>query len=151
MVENDRSAPRDIHLLTADTLLTDLVGGRAVAVGGGNLLSIESDDARAILDWYRRNPTKWAANLNAGDTDAIIDLVGTAPPAVLPVTAGATTGERKFLKLVKLEAHRFAGLHAYGRSNQPPDKFTFIPTKTVTLFEGANGSGKTSIANAITW
>ena len=47
--------------------------------------------------------------------------------------------------------HRFAGLHAYGRSSAPPTSFIFESSKPVTLFEGVNGSGKTSIVNAIVW
>jgi len=151
VVEDLLSAPRDIHLLTTDALLADLIAGRAVALGAGSLLTIESGDARAILDWYRRNPTKWAANLNVGDTEAIIDLIGAPPPVANPVSERATAGVRKVLTLIKVEAHRFAGLHVYGRSTEAPDRFIFTPSKNVTLFEGANGSGKTSIANAIVW
>lgn len=52
---------------------------------------------------------------------------------------------------MKVEARRFAGLHAYGRPNAPPTSFVFEPLKPVSLMEGVNGSGKTSIANAIIW
>ena len=79
---DDAPAPRDIHLLTIDALLADLVGGRAVALGGGEELAIASDDARAVLDWYRQNRGRWQANLSAGDTEAIIDMIGTPPPTV---------------------------------------------------------------------
>ena len=151
MGEIPDDAPRDIHLLTTDALLAELIAGRAVATSASSQLRIESGDARAILDWYRRNPTKWAANLNAGDTDAIIDLIGSAPPTAPPASDGAVAGERKVFRLVKVEAHRFAGLHLHGHSNEAPDRFLFVPDKAVTLFEGANGSGKTSIVNAIVW
>lgn len=151
MVENDTSAARDIHLLTTDALLADLIGGAKVAVGEGELLSLESDDARAVLDWYLRNRGKWAGNLTAGDAEAIVDVIGLPPPTLEAAIGEGAVGARKVLRLIKLVAHRFAGLHAYGRSTEPPDIFTFEPSKTVTLFEGANGSGKTSIANAIIW
>lgn len=59
---DDAPAPRDIHLLTIDALLADLIGGRAVALGGGDELAISSDDARAVLDWYRQNRSRWQAN-----------------------------------------------------------------------------------------
>ena len=39
-------APRDIHLLTIDALLADLIGGRAVALGGGDELAMASDDGK---------------------------------------------------------------------------------------------------------
>ncbi len=151
MLEFPNGAPRDIHLLTTDALLAELVAGRTVATSANSQLIIGSGEARAILDWYRRNPTKWAANLNAGDTDAIIDLIGSPPPTASPASDGADGGDRKVFRLVKVEAHRFAGLHLHGRSNEAPDRFVFTPNKPMTLFEGANGSGKTSVANAIVW
>jgi hypothetical protein len=151
LMADDTPAPRDIHLLTIDVLLADLIGGRAVSLGGGEELALASDDARAVLDWYRRNRSKWQANLSAGDTDAIIDVIGTPPPIIeVEAEAGGAQATR-LLRLVKVEAHRFAGLHAYGRPTMPPASFVFEPGKPVTLLEGVNGSGKTSIANAIIW
>ena len=144
-------APRDIHLLTTDALLADLIGGRAVALGGGEQLALASDDARAVLDWYRRNRGKWAGNLSAADADAIIDLIGTPPPTTEAEAKDGTARTNKLLQLVKVEAHRFAGLHAYGRPSAPPASFVFETGKPITLLEGVNGSGKTSIVNAIIW
>ncbi|MFG1294060.1 AAA family ATPase [Xanthobacter versatilis] len=147
----DTGAPRDIHLLTTDTLLADLIGGRAVALGGGEQLTLASDDARAALDWYRRNRGKWSSNLSAGDTEAVIDVIGTPPPIIAAAADEGSAKPIKALRLVKVEAYRFAGLHAYGRATEPPASFVFEPSKALTLFEGVNGSGKTSIANAVVW
>lgn len=144
-------ASRDIHLLTIDALLADLIGGRAVALGGGEQLTLASDDARAVLDWYRRNRGKWQVNLSAGDTNAIIDVIGTPPPTIEAEPGAGSAHAVRLLRLVKIEAHRFGGLHAYGRPSAPPASFVFEPGKPVTLTEGVNGSGKTSIANAIIW
>ena len=148
---DEKTVPRDIHLLTIDALLADLIGGGAVALGEGEELALASDDARAVLDWYRRNRGKWQANLSAGDTEAIIDTIGTPPPTVEAEPEASNAHATRLLRLVKVEAHRFAGLHAYGGKNAPPDPFVFNPLKPVTLLEGVNGSGKTSIANAIIW
>lgn len=148
---DDTRAPRDIHLLTTDVLLAELIGGRAVSLGASEELALESDDARAVLDWYRRNRGRWQANLSAGDTDAIIDVIGTPPPTIESEAEVGSTGTIQLLRLVKVEAHRFAGLHAYGRPSAPPTSFVFEPSKQVTLLEGVNGSGKTSIVNAIVW
>ena len=148
---DETAAPRDIHLLTIDALLADLIGGRAVALGRGEELALASDDARAVLDWYRRNRSKWQSNLSAIDTDAIINVIGTPPPIIEAESDPGNIHSVRLLRLVRVEAHRFAGLHAYGRANSPPDSFVFAPSKPVTLMEGVNGSGKTSIANAIIW
>ena len=151
MAQDGQRTLRDIHLLTTDALLADLIGGQAVAVGGGEQLSLSSDDARAVLDWYRRNSGKWAGNLNAGDAEAIVDVVGTSPPTTEPTVGAQTSSSARTLRLVKVVAHRFAGLHVHGRPNEASETFTFVPTKALTLFEGHNGSGKTSIVNAVVW
>lgn len=143
--------PRDIHLLTTDVLLADLIDGRAVALGGGKNLTLASDDARAVLDWYRRNRDKWQGNLTAGDTEAVIDTIGSPPPTISSTSDAGPASPTRVLRLVRVEAHRFAGLQAYGRVTEPPASFVFEPGKPVTLLEGVNGSGKTSIANALVW
>jgi hypothetical protein len=148
---DETAAPRDIHLLTIDALLADLIGGRSVALGGGEELALTSDDARTVLDWYRRNRGRWQANLSAGDTDAIIDVIGTPPPTIEAETEAGSARAVRQLRLMKVEAHRFGGLHSYGSLTEPPPSFVFEPAKPVILFEGRNGSGKTSIANAIIW
>lgn len=55
------------------------------------------------------------------------------------------------LRLGKIVAHRFAGLHAYGTIDDPGTDFVFEPERPITLFEGWNGSGKTSLLNAVIW
>lgn len=148
---DDTGAPRDIHLLTTDALLADLIGGRTVALGSGEQLALASDDARAVLDWYRRNRGKWQGNLSAGDTESVIDTIGTPPPIITASAAAGSASPARVLRLVRIQAHRFAGLHAYGRATEPPASFVLEPGKPITLFEGVNGSGKTSIANALVW
>ena len=142
---------RPLHLLTTDILLADLVSGRTIATSEGHSLSLGTDQARSVLNWYRANRAKWAGNVMAADCEAIIDALGVVAPTLATPTAATTATSVRHLKLVKLVAHRFAGLHAYGTVTSPPDDFIFEPGKPVTLFEGWNGSGKTSLANAIIW
>ena len=101
---DEQRAPRDIHLLTTDALLTDLIGARAIAVGAGQLFSLDADDARTVLDWYRRNRGKWAGNLAAGDVEAIIDTIGTAPPVTENAVDDGAVRTSRTLRLVKVVA-----------------------------------------------
>ncbi len=103
-----------------------------------------------MLDWYRRNRGKWTGNLQVQDCEALIDSMSNTPAGVA-APASTTVHERRVLRLAKLVVHRFAGLHAYGAAGDPPENFVFEPNKAITLFEGWNGSGKTSLANAIIW
>ncbi len=109
-------------------------------------------DARAVLDWYRLNQNKWTSRLSADDAEAVVGKIAIGAPelAAAEEVRGHATGRRR-LRLVKVEAHRFAGLHMFGTLAQPPETFVFEPAKAVTLFEGSNGSGKTSIVNSIVW
>lgn len=142
--------PRALHLLTTDILLADLISGRDIVTSEGHPLSLTTDHARSALDWYRRNRHKWAGNVMTADCEALIDAIGSTPPE-LPTPAASGATEIKHLRLVRMVAHRFAGLHAYGTTSDAPKDFVYEPDKPITLFEGWNGSGKTSLANAIIW
>lgn len=141
---------RPLHLLTIDILLADLISGRAVVTEQSQSFELSTFESRSALDWYRRNRSKWAGNVQAQDCEAIIDCIVNEPPS-LAVPALTAERKRKVLRLIKLTAHRFAGLHAYGAANDPPSDFVFEPEKAITLFEGWNGSGKTSLLNAVIW
>ncbi|RFC62745.1 hypothetical protein DYI37_12275 [Fulvimarina endophytica] len=138
-----------LHLLTIETLLDDLIGGRTVALEDGQTLSLDNDP-RSVLEWYRSNVDRWSGNLRGDDMEAIVDAVGAPPPPVRAERTAATARPAKLLTLVRVRAHRFAGLHAFGCSDDATH-FVFEPEKRVTLIEGINGSGKTSIANAVMW
>jgi hypothetical protein len=143
---------RPLHLHTLDSLCADLISGRAIGVGQTNVeFSLQNPDARSILYWYSKNRGKWAGNVNAIDVESIVDSIEIAP-VPLPALPGSSAGAQQRYHLVKIQAHRFAGLHILGSSAQPPADFVFEPkSSSLTLFEGLNGSGKTSLLNAIIW
>ncbi|MBB3999088.1 ATP-binding protein [Aureimonas pseudogalii] len=136
-----------LHLLTIETLLDDLIGGRTVALENGPTLALD-DGPRSALDWYRRNRDKWSGNLRGDDADAIVDAVGAAPPPARSERPPAVARPTRVLRLARVRAHRFAGLHSYGCTGEDTH-FVFDAGKPVTLLEGVNGSGKTSLANAV--
>lgn len=141
---------RPLHLQTIESLFAELIGGGAVQVDDKETFSLSTDDSRAILNWYRLNEGKWAGNVAAKDVEAIVDSQTTAIPT-LPVPAPGAPGSQRRLRLVRLEAHRFAGIHAYGTYDTPPPNFVFEPRAPITLLEGWNGAGKTSLLNAAVW
>lgn len=144
--------PRALHLHTLDTLLADLIGGRPILVAAGDAFALPSEAARSVLQWYKDyGAARWPANLNPADLEKLVDATQKPAPAV-PASRplGPSRALRK-LTLQKLEAHRFAGLHKYGTPAAAPKNFVYDFTAPVTLFEGRNGSGKTSLVNAIIW
>jgi hypothetical protein len=80
-----------------------------------------------------------------------VDAILKQPPelAALPARPANANTRRLFLK--KVEAHRFAGLHKFGTPGAAPLNFVHEFTVPLALFEGRNGSGKTSLVNAIIW
>lgn len=145
-----KEKPRPLHLQTIESLFAELIGGGAVDVDGAEAFSLSADDSRAVLNWYRLNPSKWAGNVMAADVESIVDSQSKAIPT-LSVPALVAPGKKRRLRLVKLVAHRFAGIHAYGTHDNPPADFIFEPREPITLFEGWNGAGKTSLVNAAVW
>jgi hypothetical protein len=143
---------RPLHLHTVESLCTDLVSGRPIGVGTDNApFGLSGDAPRAVLDWYRRNPGRWKANVSQADAEALVDAALAKPPMLPAADARLATASARRLTLKRIEAHRFAGLHAYGPVDRPPPVFVYEPQAAVTLFEGLNGSGKTSLVNAVIW
>lgn len=145
---------RMLHLHTLESLCTDLISGRPVGgAAAGEGFSLELPSARSILNWYFRNRFKWSGNVNTIDVEAIVEAARAEPPVLSPLAgaAGTAGGMFKRYTLVKVQAHRFAGLHLYGSQQQAPSDFVYEFNSALTLFEGFNGSGKTSILNAVIW
>ncbi len=144
--------PRPLHLHTLDSLVADLVSGRVVSVGDGETFSLPDDRTRSALQWYRtQGQANWAANVSANHGRKLVDAILVDPPEVAALPARPANANRRRLTLVKLEARRFAGLHKYGTQATALENYVHeFPTPT-TLFEGRNGSGKTSLANAVIW
>ena len=143
---------RSLHLHTLDSLLSDLVSGRAIVVGGNGLYALPDDRTRSALDWYRkRGEANWGAAVSANHAEDLVDAVQGEPIELEALPARPPNANARRLTLRKLEAHRFAGLHKFGTPSNPPDNYFHEFSLDCTLFEGRNGSGKTSLANAIIW
>ncbi len=69
----------------------------------------------------------------------------------MPVPDIVTPKAGRRLRLAKVVAHRFGGVHAYGTPDSPPSDFVFELREPITLFDGWNGAGKTSLLNTVIW
>jgi predicted ATPase len=149
-MSDSSASPRPLHLQTIDSLFAELIGGGSVATDTDGAFQLKNVDSRAALNWYRQNRPKWAGNVMTVDVEAIANCLDKPIPS-LPVPPVATPSSKRRLRLIKVIAHRFAGIHAYGTPSDAPPDYIFNFLEPVTLFEGWNGAGKTSIINAITW
>ncbi|MGL5633075.1 MAG: AAA family ATPase [Azovibrio sp.] len=142
---------RPLHLHTLDSLCSDLISKRPIGVGKDSTpFVLKSDAARSILNWYYSHKNKWAGNVMAGDIEAIVECIST-PPQNIPEKTPVSLQTPKHYTLISVQAHQFAGLHHAGSTKNRPDDFCFTFAPEVTMFEGFNGCGKTSLLNAIIW
>lgn len=145
--------PRPLHLHTIDSLCADLISGRPVATTEhGDLYQLKDDQVRKALQWYRTTGVAaWAGPVSVAQAEELVDAIDElpTPPDTTPLSVGGR--QRKILTLKRLEAHRFAGLHCFGTPQRPPRNFVLDFSAPLQLFEGANGSGKTSLVNALIW
>lgn len=147
-----QSELRSLHLHTLDSLIADLVSGRPIETAAGEPFVLPDDRTRSALEWYRKKGTAaWTANVSAANGEDLVDAILLVPPELPALSARPSNAKRRRLKLKKLEAHRFAGLHKFGTPDAAPANYIHEFTSPLTLFEGRNGSGKTSLLNAIIW
>ncbi|NKM29600.1 AAA family ATPase [Rhizobium laguerreae] len=140
---------RELHLHTLDSLINDLVSGRSVRMADGSNFVLD-DASRSILQWYKTlGLNKWGKPV--ADGESIVDAALLKPPVLTSLPARPANSNSRRLTLRRLEAHRFAGLHKFGTPANPPENYVHEFTAPISLFEGRNGSGKTSLVNAIIW
>jgi AAA domain len=146
------SESRSLHLHTLDSLIADLVSGRSIQVGPSELFELSDERTRSTLDWYRKKgAAAWTANVSTEHCESLVDAIHKQPPELPTLPARPANANSRRLRLKKLQAHRFAGLHKFGTPDAAPQNYTHEFRSSLTLFEGRNGSGKTSLLNAIIW
>ncbi|MBJ6988203.1 AAA family ATPase [Devosia sp. MC521] len=147
--------PRNIAELTLDEVVRDLIGGTALQIAGGEEFSLPLNDSRAILAFYNQdrkaywNPDK-DTSIQDGEVDRVLSSLDIVPKVV--VASDDTAQIPQKWKLVKIEAHRFRGLHRHcAEEGADPKPFQLELSAPTTLFRGFNGAGKTSLASAVCW
>ena len=147
-MNNNGTTP--LHLHTLESLCNELVSGRPIYLEDGSQFLFDSPETRSIFNWYLQHENKWASQNKKDDVEKIVDQLKLPPPEKPSAEIGSRK-EKRCLHLKQMRVHRFAGIHAYGEIKQAPDDFEYCFEKPVTLIEGKNGSGKTSLLNAIVW
>jgi hypothetical protein len=143
---------RSLHLHTLDSLIADLVSGRPIQSGEGEKFALTDERTRSALEWYRKKGAlHWTASVTVQQAEDLVDTILVNPPELLALPARPINANHRRLRLKKLEAHRFSGLHKFGTPDNAPENYVHEFTSLLTLFEGRNGSGKTSLLNAIVW
>jgi hypothetical protein len=141
--------------MTLDQLVLHLIAGELLHIAGGEEFSLPLNDSRAILAFYNQdrkaywNPDK-DTSIQDGEVDRVLAALDTVPKA-MAAPAKATAVSQKW-QLVKIEAHRFRGLHRHcAEGGLDPKLFELELAAPATLFRGFNGAGKTSLVSAVCW
>jgi hypothetical protein len=146
----DRADSGSSYVHTLDTLCIELVSGRSVPLEGGGTFQLLSSPARALFEWYRQNPGKWAKNTTKEDVETLADRLDNIPPVLKPACV-PTTSPGRTLHLRSMRTHRFGGIQGYRSAGQSGSDFFFRFDRPLILIEGANGAGKTSLLSALVW
>ncbi len=118
----------------------------------GREFRLQSDSARRILHWYNARRPIWTKNVQKEDVEAIINAAIANDPIAVPSGAPSTSRNLiRHLHVISVRAHRFAGLHGYDPDPTQPDDLCVDLDRQLISIQGRNGSGKTSLINAITW
>jgi AAA domain-containing protein len=136
---------------TAKSLLAELIAGRAVITSTGREFRLSSEAARRALAWYSGRSAKWDKNVQKDDIDSIVNAAIANVPFASPQVPPEAAKPIRHLHISSVRAHRFAGLHAYHSDLNEPDDFYLELDKPLISIQGRNGTGKTSLINAITW
>ncbi|MEJ2700915.1 MAG: ATP-binding protein [Sedimentisphaerales bacterium] len=151
MSESESKNQIPLYAHTIESLCNELVSGRPVPIEDGEEFKFDSLEVRAVFSWYVDNKPKWSGVNKALDVEQIVDYLTVLPPKK-PIQTRTVSGQGgRCLHLGKIVAHRFAGIHRYGTLTKAPEDFEYSFEKPITLIEGKNGSGKTSLLNAIVW
>lgn len=148
----DGSNARALHLHTIDSLVADLIAGTPVLIEGARTFSLPDAATRSALGWYQnRGPAAWTADVRSPHAEELVEAISQPPPAVKALPSRPANANNRRLRLKRVEAHRFAGLHKFGTPDAAPENYVHEFSCPITLFEGRNGSGKTSLLNAVIW
>ncbi len=141
--------------MTLDEVVLDLIGGKVLHIAGGEEFSLPLNDSRAILAFYNKdrkaywNPDK-DTSIQDGEVDRVLAALDIVPKVVVEPAKAAPIFQK--WKLVRIDAHRFRGLHRHcAEGGIDPKPFELELSAPATLFRGFNGAGKTSLVSAVCW
>lgn len=120
----DRTNTRPLHLHTLESLVADLVNGKAIQTASGDHFSLQNDQSRSALNWYReRGAASWTSQVRGPIGEELVDAIINPPPQLPTLVTRPEDSNVRRLRLNKLEAHRFAGLHKFGTPGTPPPNY----------------------------
>lgn len=140
---------------TLDEIVDALVAGKAIRLPlEAGIFALTGDDARLILQFYAGHRDLWPQQkqLSAKEVDDLLSALESPKPSPKPSRPARPPATKSCWRIIKLNAHRFAGLHRHCDANgQPPERLMVELGRDVTCVSGFNGAGKTAFQSAVMW
>jgi hypothetical protein len=152
--EDDRAPLKLVDCGLEELLAALLYRQPIVTPSEGEPFFLENDDSRRILSYYARNRQFWprTKTVQVSEIEALLKALGDELPTKGKRTDTPAVVRKRFWRLIRLEAHRFGGLHRHcGVRGEDPDDLVLEIERDVTLISGFNGAGKTALQNVIIW
>ncbi|QDV20136.1 DNA replication and repair protein RecF [Gimesia panareensis] len=141
----------DLEVHTLDSLCKELVSGRGIRYGeNGDVLQFSSEKTRSIFNWYLQNRELWSGRNKKEDVESIVKQLEVEAPKYESLSAIGTGEEKLNWHLTSVRANQFGGVHR-DEGLEEKEIFEYNCESDLSLFEGNNGSGKSSILSAICW
>ena len=147
-------SPINLIDCSLEDLVAALLHGHPIAMPkGAPPFDLENDNARCIFAYYARRRDLWPRTkpVQTQEIEDILNALEGDPPGK-KTTETEGNVEKKFWTLLRIEAHRFGGLHRHcGQNGEDPEDFVVEVNRDITLISGFNGAGKTALQNVIIW
>ncbi|MEN6386134.1 MAG: AAA family ATPase [Phycisphaerales bacterium] len=143
--------PIELHLHTVESLLKELISGRNVLVNKTEKFKITSNQSRAILNWYKQNQDKWSKQNREEDVKLMATLDFKNPPIFPPIQFSQSQKQSLNYHIKEIEINQFGGINKFSDTLNQGNILKFDLQKSISLFQGHNGAGKTSLLSAICW
>ena len=115
------------------------------------MLQLISDKTRSILNWYIKNRQKWHGLNRKEDVESIVKQLEIEPPDLpQPQSLKRDTDKEKW-HIKKIRVNEFGGIHRNEKVLEKPTIFEYECENKLSVFEGNNGAGKSSLLSAICW
>lgn len=154
-IEPDESLDVSLDGSTLDDITAALWEGIPIRTHQNDAnFTLDSQDARDCMLFYANRKELWPAQrqIQGKEIDELLQAIEAPDRKRAPVSGVISRGPKPRWAIVRIEAHRFAGLHRHcDDKGKAPAPFILDLQHDVTCIWGFNGAGKTALHSAITW
>ena len=139
--------------MNLEELVQLLRSGQPLARTNKDPFELDSDDSRKIFAFYSCNRQLWekSKQIRIDEIDNVLHALDDDLPEIAQKKIKKVR-KKPVWHLIRVEIHRFAGLHQHlDQNSETPKELVFELDHDGVLLDGFNGAGKTALLSAITW